>query len=148
MKPENLVFEHYHEFAEKISPVVRAALSGELNLPEQRQFSEAWIGLALFGHKGIASLEEIVGSADAINHGIPTPEEVAWAFLRLRKRGWLEVKGGSYGLTLEGRQAIDVIVSQDHLERLNEWISSNPPSGPLTHMDVFLTLGRTRTKSD
>jgi hypothetical protein len=148
MKPENLVFEHYHEFAEKINPIVQAALAGRLNVPEQKQFSEAWLGLALFGNKGIVPLEEIIGSADALNHKIPTGDEVAWAFLRLKTRGWLEVKAGSYGLTLEGRRAIDIIVSQDHLKRLNEWMSSNPPSGPLTHLDVFLALGRSRAKSD
>jgi hypothetical protein len=147
MKPEDWVFEHYHEHAEKINPVVRAALAGELKIEEQKQRSEAWLGLALCGSNVVVPLEEVVAFADAINHLIPSPDEVAWAFLRLKKRGWLAVEGDSYGLTSEGRRAIDTIVSQGNFERLNEWILNNPPVGPMTAKDVFLELGKRKVKA-
>jgi hypothetical protein len=147
MRPENLVFEHYHEYAEKINPIVRAALAGELKIEGQKQRSEAWLGLALFGSKGLVPLEEVVASADAINHLIPSPNEVAWAFLCLKKRGWLAIERDSYGLTSEGRRAIDTILSQDHFERLTEWILNNPPVGPKTAKDVFLELGKRKVNS-
>ena len=148
MKPENWVFEHYHEFAEKINPVLRAALAGQLRPKEQKQMVEAWLGLALFHDKVPVSLEEIIASADAINFGIPTPEEVAWGFLRLKERGWLAIDGDLYGLTSEGRRAIDTIVSQGNVERLTDWISIHPPSGRMTAIDVFLTLGKRKTGKD
>lgn len=97
MKPENWAFEHYHEFAGKIAPVLRAALARELRVPEQKPFSEAWLAIALFPFERPVPLEEVIGSADAINHDIPNPDQVAWAFLRLRKRGWLTVQGTCMG---------------------------------------------------
>jgi len=123
------VFEHYHEFAEKITPVLRAALAGELQVPEQKPFSEAWLAYALFPFERPVPLEDVIGSADAINHGIPKADDVAWAFLRLRKRGWLVVQGDLYGLMAEGRSAINTVVAQGSVGRLKEWISAHPPPG-------------------
>jgi len=131
MKPENWMFEHYHEFAEKIAPVLRAALAGQREIPSKKPFSEAWMGVALFYNGRIVPLEEVIGTADGINHGIPNPNEVAWAFLRLRKRGWLAVQGDSYGLTSEGRRAMASVVGEGGVlrqaERLKEWVSAHQP---------------------
>ncbi len=136
LKPENLVFEHYHEFAEKIAPRLRAALAGEGEVPQQAAFSEAWLGYALFCDKTLVSLEEVIGLADAINHSVPNADEVGWAFLRLRKRGWLVVEGDLYGLTAEGRRSITTVVAQGNVvglvskvRRLRDWISAHPPPG-------------------
>jgi hypothetical protein len=142
LMPERWVSENYREFAEEIGPRLRTALAGERDVPPQKPFVEAWLGYSLYYYDKLLSLEEVIESADAINHGIPNPDEVAWAFLGLRNRGWLSVQGDMYGLTPEGRLAINTIVVQGSLERLNGWISSHPPSGRVTARDIFLTLGK------
>jgi hypothetical protein len=147
LKPENWVYEHYHEFAEQIAPRLREVLAGERDVQPQKPFVEAWLGYALYYYDKLLSLEEVIESADAINHGIPNPDEVSWAFLCLRKRGWLSVQGDMYGLTTEGRLAINTIVVQGNLDRLNRWISSHPPSGRVMAKDVFLTLGKSKDES-
>jgi hypothetical protein len=125
--PERWVSENYSEFAGEISPRLRAALAGEVEVPQQAAFSEAWLSYALFYYERLLSLEEVIESADAVNHGIPKVDEVAWAFLRLRKRGWLVVQGDLYGLTAEGRRTIKTVVAQGGVERLKEWVSAHPP---------------------
>ena len=47
LKPENWVFEQYHEFAEKISSVLRAALEGKSKISRQTPIAEAWLGFSL-----------------------------------------------------------------------------------------------------
>ncbi len=125
--PEKLRFDSYRQWAEAITPGLRAALAGDREVPPHTPFSEAWLAYALFYYDRLLSLEEVIESADAINHGIPNPDEVAWAFLRLKKRGWLAVQGDLYGLAAQGRRSIDTIVSQGNVERLKEWISTHPP---------------------
>jgi hypothetical protein len=146
--PERWVVENYREFAEKIAPALRAALAGERDVPTQKAGVEAWLGYALYYYDRLLSLEGVIESADAINHGIPNPDEVSWAFLCLRKRGWLVVQGHMYGLTPEGRLAINTIVVQGSLERLNGWISSHPPDGQVTARDIFLTLGKNKVQQN
>lgn len=144
--PERWVSENYREFAEEIAPVLLAALAGKRDVPPQKPFVEAWLAYALYYYDRLLFLEEVIESADAINHGIPTADDVASAFLCLRKRGWLSVQGNKYGLTGEGRLAINTIVAQGSLERLNGWISSHPPSRRVTSTDVFLALGKSKVK--
>jgi len=139
--------ESYREWADAMKPKLRAALDGEQKVPPQKPFVETWLGLALHYSEGLVSLWEVIESADALNHGIPNPDEVSWAFLCLRTRGWLAVQGESYGLTPEGRIAIGTIISQGNIERLNDWISTHPPLGPVTKMDVYLSLGK-KPRSD
>ncbi len=133
LKPENWVFEHYYEFAEKMSSVLQAALEGKSRIPRQTPLAEAWLGLSLFYGESSLPLYEIIHIADGISHAIPNPDEVAWTFLRLRMRGWLLVEGDLYGLTPEGRREIGAVVGGGtvlkRLERLKEWISMNPPPG-------------------
>jgi len=120
-------FESYSQWAEEVAPRLHAALEGRLEIPQQAPFSEAWLGYSLFYYNRLLSLEEVIESADAINHGIPNPDEIAWAFLRLRNRGWLVVQEDSFGLSTEGRREIDTIVSHGNLRRLTDWISTHPP---------------------
>jgi hypothetical protein len=102
------------------------------------------------------SLLEVIGLADAIQHLIPNYDEISWAFLRLRRRGWLVIEGEMYGLTPEGRRAIKEIVDRGEpplwvrklqlwiylktylpvlpkgprpIDKLKDWISENPPPG-------------------
>ena len=144
---KRLSFESYEQWAKSIKPVVQAALAGERDVPPQKPFIEAWLGDALYSldiysQGKLVYLEEVNGSADAINHGIPNADEIAWAFLCLRNRGWLEVQGDMYGLTAEGRHAINTIVVQDDLELLLNWMRTHPPSGRVTAREVFLGLGK------
>jgi hypothetical protein len=133
--PEKLRFQSYRQWAEEIRPQLRAALSGEREIPPQAPFAEAWLAYALFlGESSFpVPLEDVIHTADGINHSIPTPDEIAWAFLRLAKRGWLAMQGDSYGLAGEGRRAIRRVVGKGTLhegvDRLTDWISAHPPPG-------------------
>lgn len=138
--PKKLNFESYEQWAATIKPELREVLEGKRQIPLQQPFVEAWLGYALYYYDRVLSLEEVIESADAINHGIPNVEELAWAFLCLRKRGWLAVEGDKYGLSAEGRRAINTIVVQGSLERLKDWVTSNPPTGQVTAKDVFLSV--------
>lgn len=127
-------FTHeYRVAAERTRPLLLAALAGEREVPPQRPFTEAWLADALFYYSRALPLEEVLESADAINHAVPNPEEVAWAFLCLRRRGWLAVDGELFGLTPEGRRAVQRIVTQGEASwrvgRLEEWISAHPLPG-------------------
>lgn len=126
---QNAWLQEYHRWAEEISPALRAALAGRHKVQRQTPFVEAWLGYALYYYQKVLSLEEVLESADAINHAIPRADEVAWAFLRLGNRGWLAVQGDLYGLTAEGRRAIGDIVTEGNVRQLKEWISSHPPHG-------------------
>lgn len=121
----------YHEHAERIRPELLAALMREREVPTQEPFSEAWLADALYYYTRPLPLWEVLESADAINHAIPNADQVAWAFLRLRERGWLAIEGDFFGLRPEGRRAIDAIlahgVSPRRVGRLKEWISTHPP---------------------
>lgn len=130
--PERLRFDSYRQWANAIGPGLKAALAGERYVPRQPPFSEAWLGYALYYYSRLLTLEEIIESADAINHAIPNPDEVAWAFLQLRERGWLAAQGELYGLTEEGRLAIGMIVNEGDVERLEQWLSANPSPATVT----------------
>src|SRR6266851_3200256 len=90
--------ESYREWADEMKQAVQAALNGEREVPLQRPSVETWLGLALHYYDRLLSLWEVIESADALNHAIPNTDEVAWAFLCLKKRGWLAVQGDMYGL--------------------------------------------------
>lgn len=115
----------------EIGAKLGAALAGECDVPPQQPFTEAWLAYALFLGDSLLSLKDVVDIADSINHALPNTDEIAWAFLRLRKRGWLAEQGGQYGLTAEGRRAIGDIVSKgnvlDQVEQLKEWTLAHPP---------------------
>lgn len=121
------------DFAEKIAPIVQAALEGKRSVPEQTPFAEAWLGLSLYYAEGPVPLDEIIRIADGINHDYPKADHVSWALKRLRSRGWLVVREKSYGLTPEGRHTIESVVGEgsvlQKLDRLNKWISTNPLHG-------------------
>jgi|SRR5712691_10233765 len=121
------------QFAEKVGHELRAALEGKRKVPQQTPLAEAWLVLSLFYGESSLPLYEIIHIADGINHAYPRADEVAWAFLQLRRRGWLLVQEDLYGLTSEGRREIGAVVGGGtvlkRLERLKEWISMNPPPG-------------------
>jgi hypothetical protein len=122
-----------YRYAAKVTrPFLQAALAGERNVPEQKPFTEAWLADALIYDEAY-SLERVIAMADAVNRSIPNYDEISWAFLRLRRREWLAIEGDMYGLTLEGRLAIQDILSKggDSKDQkiLEKWLSNNPPPG-------------------
>ncbi len=123
---------YYQKVAEETITLLKAALAGEYEPLPQSPFTEVWMAYALFlDAKTPITLEEIIASADSIEHSVPSPDEIVWAFLRLRKRGWLAEQNNLYELTTEGRRTINEIVGKggtwDRIDRLKEWISAHPP---------------------
>lgn len=131
--PDWRVIENYRDMADPIRPVLKSALAGEREVLPQKPFVEAWLGYALHCYGRLQTLEEVIASADAINHAIPNADEIAWAFLRLRRRGWLLIKDDSYGFTPKGRREIDSVVRgvtyHHSFEVLERWILNHPPPG-------------------
>ncbi|MGH7724005.1 MAG: hypothetical protein ACREOU_01110 [Candidatus Eiseniibacteriota bacterium] len=75
-------------------------------------WSDAWLlqALALASQSAPANLEAVIAAADAVNHALPTDEEVHGAFVRLTEAGFLEevAKGFMLGpaVPLEMRTAM------------------------------------------
>src|SRR5262245_36051466 len=68
---EKAWLQEFHKWAEEIAHGLRSALLGNRQVPQQSAFSEAWIGYALlYNHQKFLSLEEVLQSADSINHAI------------------------------------------------------------------------------
>jgi DNA-binding PadR family transcriptional regulator len=120
------------EWNAAVIPTLKAAMAGEYKVPPQEPFCEAWMAYALFLGKTHLSIREIADHADSINHAIPNPEEIIWAFVRMSDRGWLSEQGGLYGLTEEGRRTIEDIMDEGQmwggLKRLESWLVENRPS--------------------
>lgn len=119
------------QFADLMQAQVENALAGKRDVPAPDQYAEAWITYALFWKKPPSLLEDVVAAADAINHAIPTADEVAWTFLRLRKRGWLSTEGSKYVLTPDARRTIEGVVGRGtlftQLGRLKDWMLEHAP---------------------
>lgn len=141
---EKLGQQHYRQMAALTEPVLREALQGTRKLPPQTPWAEAWLGYALYSSQTPLSLEEVFDSADFINHAIPSPDVVAWAFLRLRERGWLEVQGDAYGLTEEGRLAMGTVVNEGVVGRLEKWMSANPPPATVSWIRRYVEEKRSK----
>lgn len=114
-----------------IAERVRNALDGTRRIPPQRDFSVAWLTYALYVMPtDLTWFEEYVAEADGLNHAVPTEDEVAWTFLQLKGRGWLQDKGDAYALTVEGRTAVEEIVggvgTREGIKKLEKWFASHP----------------------
>ncbi len=122
---------YYRTFASDTVPRVEAVLAGEVMVRPMSAFEEAWIALALFLSDAPLTVEGIIEGADSIEHAIPNSDEVAWALLKLRERGWLVSAGGTYNLTDRGKEMIESILNRSkglsHLRSLEEWLATNPP---------------------
>ena len=148
---------NYGEVEKKYLPFIQAALAGEREVPAQGPFAVGWLAYSLLAHhtnEELHPLWEVLFSADAENHAIPNYDEISWAFLWLRRRGWLAVEGDMFGLTPEGSRAVKEIVDKDEppwpdwtplqwtayvlghvprinrtwaLKKLEDWILKNPP---------------------
>jgi len=114
-----------------IAEKVRNALDGTAKIPPQPDHSVAWLTYALYEMtKDLTWFEEYVAVADGLNHAVPTEDEVAWTFLQLKGRGWLQDKGDAYALTVEGRVSIkgivDGVLTREGIKRLEKWFASHP----------------------
>ena len=128
---EEMGRQAYIRWAAHCEPLVQAALAGTREVPSQNVWVEAWIALALFVDKSPETIKDLLETADYINHAIPNEDVISWAFLRLRRRGWLVVQGNLFGLTAEGARSIEDIVGKDGgvltgVERLSAWVVAHP----------------------
>jgi hypothetical protein len=64
-------------------------------------WSDAWMfqAIAIASHAAPASLSDILGAADAVNHALPTDDELHGAFVRLTQDGFVEEIGDTFHLT-------------------------------------------------
>jgi hypothetical protein len=112
-------------------PLLQAALAGEREVPKQEPHTEAWLAYALPRSDMMYSLIQVIGDANFTMDGYPTPDEICWAFVRLRRRGWLIVEGEMYGLTPEAKRIIKEIEYDNRRwpRKLIEWMSEHPLPG-------------------
>lgn len=123
--------EVYSQWSRQIAPYVQAALAGKVQVPPQSVSAEVWLTLAMFWERTNKTLENLICDADLVGHLLPSAEEVGWTLLRLRKRGWLSIQHGLYGLTREGINIIEGVVKKGSLReqyhRLTKWIATHSP---------------------
>jgi len=74
-------------------------------------WSDAWIlqAIAIASHAAPARLSEILGAADAVNHALPTDDELHGAFARLTEHGFIAEVADTFQLT--GRVPREVIAA-------------------------------------
>jgi hypothetical protein len=78
--------------------------NGARKMPYARR-ADAWIFLSVAAASadGPATLPDVIGAADMINHEIPLPEEIVGALNRLMFADLVSVNGSQFSLTPEGR---------------------------------------------
>lgn len=123
-------FESHAQWAAEISPQIQGFLEGREAPAPHRPLTEAWLTYSAFVAKTPITLQRLIEIADAINIGVPDPDEIGWALLQLRKRRWLFEGGGLLGLTAEGYRAVgDVVGSggvREEFSRLCDWVATHP----------------------
>ena len=129
-------YDRYRPYAEEVLPQVRAALSGSMKVRQQSAWVEAWITYSLISSKESKerrlTIQDILCAADSLNKAMASPDEISWTFIQLKRRGWLVDEDGVYALTPEARLLVEQIVEEernslDGIDRLEAWISANPP---------------------
>jgi hypothetical protein len=92
------------------------------------RWSDAWL-LAAVDWSGGGDLAKIIGAADAINHAIPTDEEIDHAIQFLGAAGLVRYSDASLQLTDEGRRICRRTESKDifaTLDRLHALLKNLP----------------------
>ncbi len=130
----NRLLQSYRKVAAEYAPQLDAMLSGRRKVSEQRAFIEAWITECLNWREAesLTSLDRIISCTDIVNALLPSPEEVGWAFLQLKRRGWLIKDGSSYGLNKEGCRRVKAVIRDtaealEAIKPLEEWMRMNRP---------------------
>lgn len=67
----------------------------------------AWIFLCLT--QELSSLRKIIATADAINHAIPSPDELQMSFRWLQQKGLIKQEGKKYCLTESGCELLEKV---------------------------------------
>jgi len=69
-----------------------------MNAIPEWTFNDGWILMSVFLTQGVngASLDEVLGAADVMNHAIPTSGELSRALTRLASRGILTEEGDRF----------------------------------------------------
>ncbi len=64
-------------------------------------WSDAWLlqAIALASSSGPATLAQIIGAADAVNHALPTSDELHGGFVRLTTDGFVAEKDTRFAIT-------------------------------------------------
>ena len=124
----------YRRVEKEYLPFLQAALAGERKVPPpQRLISEVLFAYALYRCEGMHPLWEVIKSADDLFISIPHYDDISWAFLRLRERGWLMVDGERFGLTPKGRRVIRRLKRRYKdmywWEALQNWMADHPLPG-------------------
>jgi hypothetical protein len=95
---------------------------------------DAWILLAiLYNHeRGPSSLQDILATADAINHAIPTRDELNNALNRLLAAGYVVEHGGNFDATDAARAEYSKVKEPrtpmlDELERIKTLLVNHAP---------------------
>jgi hypothetical protein len=104
------------------------------------RWSDAWL-LAAVDWSGGGDFARLIEAADAINHAIPTDEEVEHAIRFLDAAGLLRFSGNSLHLTEEGRRLCKQAESQDifaTLDRLNAFLKERPQADEKVNPDLVL----------
>jgi len=66
-------------------------------------WADAWLLAATADSRRGCSLSELIGTADAINHAIPTRDELATSLGSLRSAGLVELMEGRFRTTAKGK---------------------------------------------
>jgi hypothetical protein len=92
--------------------------NGARKMPYARR-ADAWIFLSVAAASadGPATLPDVIGAADMINHEIPLPEEIVGALNRLMFADLVSVNGSQFSLTPEGR------ATMAETESARDWIA-------------------------
>ena len=126
---QKAILQTYRSLAEEFLPQVQGALKGERDVPRQDPSAEAWVAYALYEMNARITIQMLIEDVDSLNHAIPTPDEVSWALLQLRNRGWLLAEADTYALTVEGREAVEKIARGEDIwkrkMRLEDWMASH-----------------------
>jgi hypothetical protein len=108
----------------------------------QWDWNDGWILAAtLLVHKaGGATLAEVIAAADAVNHAIPTTDDLSRAFSRLADCGIVQIKNDRYLVARGRRRAVALSVTArgglfSSADRCLKWLKTTglePPQSSAT----------------
>ena len=120
----------------------------------QWAWNDAWIltATSLMHKRGGATLAEIIGAADVINHAIPTAGELSRAFSRLVDCGIVQVKNDRYLLARNRSRAVRKALGGkgglfSNVDKCLKWLKKTGTE-PLQSATVTLSDSDVRTAYD
>jgi hypothetical protein len=114
-------------------------------------WNDAWIltATSLVHEKGGATLAEIIGAADVINHAIPTARELSRAFSRLVNAGIVQARQGRYRLAPNRMRAVRKALAAtrglyDKIGECRKWLKD---SGLKPHPSTTVTVSDSEVRA-